>query len=252
MPLTSRLTYAIGDVHGRADLLTQLVRQIRVDVARRRRPGERPLVVLLGDYVDRGLHSRDVIDQLIALAAEPEIEARFLLGNHEDAMIDYLDGRISGAGWGRHGGGNTLRSYGIEAPSEPSREAWSALRDSFRAAVPLAHRAFLAGLELMVQEGRLLFVHAGIRPDVALEAQTKRDLLWIRTEFLEAERADPWLVVHGHTPRSEAYAGPGRLCLDSGGYMTGRLTAAVFDEDTVMLIESGRSSPRRINVKLAS
>ena len=252
MQVARRLVYAVGDVHGRADLLAALIGQIRADRAERHRVSERPLVVFLGDYIDRGLHSREVIDQLIAFAADPDFEARFLLGNHEDAMIDYLEGRISGVGWGNHGGGTTLQSYGVTPPVRPSRQAWSDRRDSFRAAVPLPHRQFLEKLELMVQEDQLLFVHAGIRPGIALEDQAKRDLLWIRSEFLDAERADPWLVVHGHSPKAEAYAGPGRLCLDSGGYLTGRLTAAVFDGDAVMLIETARAAPRRLAMTLPS
>ena len=248
MQVVRRLIYAVGDVHGRADLLAALFDQIRADRAERRPTGERPLVVFLGDYIDRGAQSRQVIDQLIAFASDPGFEARFLLGNHEDAMIDYHEGRISGVGWGNHGGGMTLLSYGVTPPTRPSRQAWSSRRDDFRAAVPSSHRQFLNELEFMVQEEHLLFVHAGIRPGIALQDQAKRDLLWIRSEFLEVERADCWLVVHGHTPKSEAYAGPGRLCLDSGGYLTGRLTAAVFDGDAVMLIETARRGARPIEL----
>lgn len=252
VPLTDRLTYAVGDIHGRADLLTRLLDRMREDRRQRWRGGQVPLVVFLGDYIDRGPHSREVIDLLLAFAAEPEFESRFLLGNHEDAMIDYLDGRISGLGWSKHGGDTTLRSYGVEPPREESRTAWSARRDPFRAAVPAAHRAFLDGLELMIAAGRLLFVHAGIRPGVAIEEQTKRDLLWIRREFLDGERDDGLLVVHGHTPKSEAYGAAGRLCLDSGSYVTGRLTAAVFDGAEVHLIETANREARPFAVSVAA
>lgn len=246
--LTGRLTYAVGDIHGRSDLLGRLLDRLRADRAARGGPA---LIVFLGDYVDRGPHSREVIDQLLAFRDEPGFDCRFLLGNHEDAMLDYLDGRISGLGWSKHGGGTTLRSYGVEPPAEASRTAWAARRDAFRAAVPGAHRDFLDRLELFVQQDRLLFVHAGIRPGLALEQQEKRDLLWIRSEFLHAERDDGWLVVHGHTPKEEAYAGPGRLCLDSGSYLSGRLTAAVFDGADVSLIETHASAPRPFPVRLA-
>lgn len=248
-PLTNRLTYAVGDIHGRADLLVRLLDQVRADRAARAAPG-RALIVFLGDYVDRGPHSREVIDQLLAFADDPAFESRFLLGNHEDAMLDYLEGRISGLGWSKHGGDTTLRSYGVEPPREESRSAWVARRDAFRAAVPAAHRAFLERLELVIVQDHLLFVHAGIRPGVALEQQEKRDLLWIRSEFLQAERADSWLVVHGHTPKEEAYAGPGRLCLDSGSYLSGRLTAARFDGGEVTLIETHGRGPRPFTVQL--
>jgi serine/threonine protein phosphatase 1 len=247
--LTDRLTYAVGDIHGRADLLARLLDLIRTDRAARAAPG-RALIVFLGDYVDRGPRSREVIDQLLAFADDPAFESRFLLGNHEDAMLDYLDGRISGLGWAKHGGDTTLRSYGVEPPREESRTAWAARRDAFRAAVPPSHRAFLERCELSVAQGRLLFVHAGIRPGVALAEQEKRDLLWIRSEFLQAERDDRWLVVHGHTPKEEAYAGPGRLCLDSGSYLSGRLTAAAFDGAEVTLIETHGRAPRPFAIQL--
>lgn len=251
MPLlTERLTYAVGDIHGRADLLARLLDKLRADRAARA-TATPALIVFLGDYVDRGPQSREVIDRLIAFRDEPGFECRFLLGNHEDAMLDYLDGRISGLGWSKHGGDTTLRSYGVTPPAEASRTAWAARRDAFRAAVPAAHRAFLEGLELAVVQDRLLFVHAGIRPGVALEQQEKRDLLWIRSEFLQSERDDRWLVVHGHTPKEEAYAGPGRLCLDSGSYLSGRLTAAVFDGADVALIETHGTAARPFPVQLA-
>lgn len=250
MALADRLVYAIGDIHGRADLLARLLDQIRADRERQAPGGEPTLTIFLGDYVDRGPQSRQVIDLLLDFRRDPAFETRFLLGNHEDTMLDYLDGRVSGLGWSRHGGDATLQSYGVTPPSEESRTAWSARRKAFAAAVPDAHRAFLEGLELTIAVGQILFVHAGIRPGIAVDQQSKRDLLWIRREFLEAERTDPWLVVHGHTPKAEAYGGPGRLCLDSGGYISGRLTAASFLGDMVSLIETGRKEPRPFPVQL--
>ncbi|PZU07031.1 metallophosphoesterase family protein [Sphingomonas sp.] len=249
--LVDRLTYAIGDIHGRADLLARLLDQIRADRAREAADGAPTLTIFLGDYVDRGPQSREVIDLLLDFRRDPAFECRFLLGNHEDTMLDYLEGRISGLGWSRHGGGETLKSYGVAPPREDSRSAWMARREAFRAAVPATHRDFLQDLELMIAVGQTLFVHAGIRPGVAIDQQSKRDLLWIRREFLESERADPWLVVHGHTPKAEAYGAPGRLCLDSGGYISGRLTAAAFAGDAVRLIETGVREPRLFPVRLA-
>jgi serine/threonine protein phosphatase 1 len=253
LPLVDRLTYAIGDIHGRADLLAGLLGQIRADRQARigGGGGEPPLIVFLGDYIDRGPQSREVIDMLLSFRQDDAFESRFLLGNHEDTMIDYLDGGISGLGWSKHGGAATLRSYGVAPPAEESRTAWSEARAAFRAAVPSSHREFLGNLEMMIPVGRTMFVHAGIRPGIAMEQQTKRDLLWIRREFLDGDRQDDWLVVHGHTPKAEAYGGPGRLCLDSGSYVTGRLTAAVFEGDSVSLIETGRDRPRPFPVQLA-
>lgn len=247
-----RLAYAIGDVHGRGDLLPAMIDAIAADsAARRRGTGERPLLVFLGDYIDRGPASREVIDQMLALERDGRFEARFLMGNHEEAMLDYLDGRTSGAGWARFGGAETIRSYGLEPPADSSRAAWSDFRPRLAAAVPEEHLDFLRRLELMVAAGRLLFVHAGIRPGVPVERQERRDLLWIRSEFLHAPRADRWLVVHGHTPKDSAYGAPGRLCLDSGAYLSGRLTAALFDGDAVALIESPHHRPRPLEVRFA-
>jgi hypothetical protein len=251
LTLVDRLTYAIGDIHGRADLLARLLDQIRLDREEQASGTQPTPVIFLGDYIDRGPQSRQVIDLLLDFRRDPAFEARFLLGNHEDTMIDYLEGRISGLGWSRHGGDATLQSYGVTPPSEDSRTAWSQRRGEFRAAVPPTHSLFLNELELMITAGRILFVHAGIRPGIALDQQTRRDLLWIRREFLESVRPDSWLVVHGHTPKAEAYGGPGRLCLDSGGYMSGRLTAAAFSGDTVRLIETGRKESRLFPVQLS-
>jgi serine/threonine protein phosphatase 1 len=251
LALVDRLVYAIGDIHGRADLLARLLDQIRAD-RERQAPGAEPtLCIFLGDYVDRGPQSREVIDLLLDFRRDPAFETRFLLGNHEDTMLDYMEGRVSGLGWSRHGGGTTLQSYGVAPPDEDSRVAWSARRRAFAAAVPPEHRAFLESLELTIAIGQILFVHAGIRPGIAVDQQEKRDLLWIRREFLDAARTDRWLIVHGHTPKAEAYGGPGRLCLDSGGYISGRLTAASFHGDVVRLIETGRKEPRPFPVQLA-
>lgn len=236
------LTYSVGDIHGRADLLAPMLDLIRQDSATRRNPGDSAArVVFLGDYVDRGAQSKQVIDLLLDFRKDAGFECHFLLGNHEDAMLDYLDGRSSGAGWGRHGGGATLQSYGITPPRSESREAWAAQRDAFIAAVPAEHRRFLDELVLMVRFENMIFVHAGLRSGIALDQQMKRDLLWIRSEFLQAEQDTTLLVVHGHTPKEKAYGAPGRLCLDSGAYVTGRLTGAVFDGASISILETAKS-----------
>ncbi|MCC6826756.1 MAG: serine/threonine protein phosphatase [Novosphingobium sp.] len=236
-----RIVYAVGDIHGRADLLERLLGRIRKD-RDQREPGAGdapPLLVFLGDYVDRGAESRRAIDLLLELAGDPGFECRFLAGNHEDAMLDFLDGKIVGQRWAEHGGDATLRAYGVTVPyAAAPPEAWAQAQARFMDAVPAEHIAFLRGLELMVTVGKLAFVHAGIRPGIPLADQTRRDLLWIRSQFLDVPHSGDGLIVHGHTPGEEVYGAPGRLCLDTGAYMSGRLSAAVFAGETIDLIDT--------------
>jgi len=226
-----RLVYAIGDIHGRLDLLRPLLAQIRQDATREPAPdGARPLLILLGDYIDRGRWSAKVLDEAIALMADGAMETRALLGNHEDAMLAYLDGKASGVSFGRYGGRQTLASYGVTAPeADEGAESWAEVRSAFKAAVPSAHVDFLRGLELTITLGNCLFVHAGVRAGVALESQSRRDLLYIREEFLEAPVDCGRFIVHGHTPEDEPYGAPGRLCVDTGAYASGKLTAVRLD-----------------------
>jgi hypothetical protein len=230
-----RLIYAIGDLHGRVDLFDTLVARIRADIAAH--PGGcegRPMIVLLGDYIDRGPASAQLIERILAVSADEAIEWRAVLGNHEDAMVAFLDERSSGQSWGRHGGMTTLASYGVAAPEDA--EGWAAVRTQLRAAVPPAHDAWLRALEHHIVQGGLIFVHAGLRAGVPLDRQKLKDILYIREEFLGTPVDGGLLVVHGHTPQDEAYGAPGRICLDSGAYATGVLTAARFDGGPVRLL----------------
>ena len=231
-----RLVYAIGDLHGRVDLFDRLVAQIRADIAAH--PGGytgKPLIVLLGDYIDRGPASAQVIDRILELEQDGTIEVRSVLGNHEDAMVAFLDERSSGQSWGRYGGLTTLASYGVPAP-EDGAEGWAVARERLRAAVPPAHDAWLRRLEHYIVLGGLIFVHAGLRPGVPLAKQRLKDILYIREEFLDAPVDGGLLVVHGHTPRDEPYGARGRMCVDTGAYATGVLTAARFDGGRPRLI----------------
>ncbi len=230
-----RLIYAIGDLHGRVDLFDRLIGRIRADIAAH--PGgyrDRPMIVLLGDYIDRGPASAQLIDRIIEETADPAIEWRAVLGNHEDAMVAFLDERSSGQSWGRHGGATTLTSYGVATPE--SAEGWATAREELRAAVPAAHDAWLRQLSHYIVEGELVFVHAGLRAGVPLDKQRMKDILYIREEFLSAPVDGGLLIVHGHTPQDEAYGAPGRICLDSGAYATGVLTAARFDGGPIKLL----------------
>jgi hypothetical protein len=236
-----RLIYAIGDVHGRADLLAPLIERIARD-AQARPPvdGGKPMIVFLGDYVDRGRRSRDVIDQIIALRRSDDFEVRALLGNHEEAMLAYVEGRSTGVSFGRYGGQATLASYGVQPPDEgEGKEAWEAVRQQFRDALPPSHLDFLRGLELTFIAGDCLFVHAGLRAGVPIERQSKRDMLYIREEFFKAPVDCGKFIVHGHTPGETAFGAPGRLCLDTGAYASGILTAGRFDGGEPTLLQVG-------------
>ncbi len=230
--------YAIGDIHGELALAQRLVALIERDNAARG-PAEVHLV-FLGDYVDRGAHSAALIDWLIE---QPPAFARnhFLRGNHEDAFHAVLEGDESDlAGWRRFGGRETLASYQIG-----DREVAMG-GPFFRAAlaekVPATHRAFLAGLRDYVQIGDYLFVHAGIRPGVAIDAQDPRDLTWIRREFLESERDHGVIVVHGHTISPDVVERPNRIGIDTGAYMHGRLTAVGLEGEERWFLAAERES----------
>jgi serine/threonine protein phosphatase 1 len=245
MDTGGRLAYAVGDIHGRDDLLMQLIKQIVADAAERRQHfAQPPLLVLLGDYVDRGRQSPQVLDRLIAMRNALDFETHFLCGNHEEAMLDFIEGRNSGRGWARFGGRNTMESYGVRPPlSDGDNDGWEAARAALIAAVPAAHVALLREMQLYLVCGELLFVHAGVRPGVALAAQRREDLLGIRSEFLDAEEGFDHFIVHGHTPVEQCDLRPGRLNLDTGAYMTGQLSAARFDGRAPVILSVPRKLP---------
>jgi serine/threonine protein phosphatase 1 len=233
-----RVIYAVGDVHGRLDLLDPLLEQIRADAARLEAE-IRPVLVFVGDYVDRGAESKGVIDRVIELQAAGPFEVRPLKGNHEEAMLTFLGDPNFGPTWNEHGGGQTLSSYGVTPPIlRMDAEQWEKARQDFALALPADHLSFLQGLELTAVFGDYVFVHAGLRPGVALDAQSEHDLLWIRQDFLGAARPFEKVVVHGHTPAEEAYLGDCRIGIDTGAYATGVLTAVRLDGPDRRLIQA--------------
>jgi len=219
-----QLLYAVGDIHGRLDLLDALLELIEADAARAAQ-AERRTLVFLGDYVDRGLDSRGVVERLIG-GLPQDFEAHFLKGNHEAILLNFLDDAWSLENWRKNGGDATMLSYGVDterlarigAPSD----AW---RQAFAAALPEAHLRFFKSLQLSVSFGDYLFVHAGVKPGVPLAAQTEADLIWIRGPFLN--HAEPFgkVVVHGHTPGDQPAIRSNRVGIDTGAVFTGRLTA---------------------------
>lgn len=219
-----QLLYAVGDIHGRLDLLQSLLDLIDADARASGHAGRRTLV-FLGDYVDRGPDSRGVVERLMRDLPQG-FETHFLKGNHEAILLDFLEdaGRLDH--WRLNGGDATMLSYGVDterlARFGASPVTW---RDAFAEALPEAHLHFFKNLQLSVGFGDYLFVHAGVRPGVPLAAQSEADLIWIRGPFLN--HADPLgkIVVHGHTPGQEPVTRPNRIGIDTGAVFTGRLTA---------------------------
>ena len=235
-------TYAIGDIHGQLELLHRAHARIAADQARHG-PGT---VVHVGDLVDRGPDSRGVIELLRAGVAAGQ-DWVVLKGNHDRMFTGFLrdirhqePGLREDLGYLHYkiGGGTTLGSYGVRNAAD---RPLAPVHAEAVAAVPMAHRAFLAGLPTSLWRGAAIFVHAGIRPGMPLERQDETDLVWIRTEFLEDRRDHGALIVHGHTALDKATLYPNRLNVDSGAAYGGPLSAVVIDEGAVfVLTETGR------------
>jgi len=220
-----RLVYAVGDIHGHLDALQPLIGKLTDDQARSR-PAERPLLVFLGDYVDRGPDSRGVIEAILALEAGGAFEVVALKGNHEDALLRFLADPGFGPNWLMNWGETTLRSYGVRPPALGAEAAETArVQAQLLAALPQTHRVFLDRLAVSVSVGDYLFVHAGVRPGVALASQDDQDLIWIRYEFLESDADFGKVVVHGHTPADRPVVRANRIGIDTGVYYSGVLTA---------------------------
>lgn len=217
------VVWAIGDVHGRSDLLQPLLEAVVEDL-RTVKPA-RPVVVMLGDYVDRGEDSRGAIDLLCRLADSEDIETHFLRGNHEDRFEAFLTEPELGPAWSEYGGREALRSYGVTVPvlrNEP--EGWIEASAQLNAALPERHRRFLAQQASSFEIGDYFFAHAGARPGIALNDQSANDLMWIRSDFLNARGAFEKVVVHGHTPEEAVHSDARRIGIDTGAYATGVLT----------------------------
>jgi serine/threonine protein phosphatase 1 len=219
--------YAIGDIHGRADLLKRLHDQIEADA--RASSAARKRIVYLGDYVDRGMNSRQVVDLL--LEGPPEgFEAVHLKGNHEEFLLRFLEDAMIGPGWFINGGEATLYSYGVRTPSHSAHLGrLEHMHRQFREFLPSTHLRFFRNLSRLHIEGGYLFVHAGIRPGIAPEAQRDDDILWIREVFLDDGRDHGKIVVHGHTISEEPQVRHNRIGIDTGAYATGVLTALVLE-----------------------
>jgi serine/threonine protein phosphatase 1 len=214
--------YAIGDIHGRLDLLDALLAQIEADD--RARGAARTEYVFLGDLMDRGPDSRGVIDRLLAFSKGPA-RSRFLKGNHEEVFLRAASGDLKALRFLlRIGGRATIMSYGFDHAEYASLD-FEALGARLTERVPAEHVAFLSAFEEMIEIGDYLFVHAGIRPGVDLAAQKASDLRWIRDEFLDSNEDHGKLIVHGHSITDDVDARPNRIGIDTGAFDSGRLTA---------------------------
>lgn len=221
--------YAVGDIHGRSDLLSRVLRGIDADC--RRRPADRPITVFIGDYIDRGPDSRAVLDLLLKWRRDNE--AVFIRGNHETFLPRFLGDSRTLDSWRQNGGLETLLSYGLKPTISPDRHEQVKLADELADALPREHLEFLESLDLSFSCGDYLFVHAGIRPGVPIQEQTEDDLLWIREEFLAHEQPFERFVVHGHTPVNVPDLRSNRINIDTGAFATGRLTCIVIEGSAI-------------------
>jgi serine/threonine protein phosphatase 1 len=224
--------YAVGDIHGRADLLEQLFARIDEDL--KDHPIGETIHIFLGDYIDRGQHSAAVLDLLIERAGTHRMTC--LKGNHEIYLTDFLeDPRILGA-WAQYGALPTLASYGLTPTMNAGPKEQETLALGLRNALPKSHERFLAGLKLTFTCGDFFFVHAGVRPGTPLSRQREEDLLWIRDDFLLHEEPFEKIIVHGHTPVLEPDVRRNRINIDTGAYATGRLTCLKLEHDKILFI----------------
>ncbi len=222
--------YAIGDVHGCYDQLVAAERRISEDLG-----DAHGLVVLVGDYVDRGARSCDVLEHLCQ-PSRPNIRRIALCGNHDDWFFKFLNNELSSETWLRFAGYQTLTSYGVDAAHILRIGDTAALRKAVDQAVPASHRILLETLPSMLQVGNLVFVHAGIRNGLSLEDQSDADLMWIREPFLTRGPELPIIVVHGHTPQVQPHLGNGRIGIDTGCFATGRLTVVKIASGTARIL----------------
>ncbi len=228
--------YAIGDIHGRLDLLTAMSRMIDADAARH--PDRRPIEILIGDLIDRGPDSAGVVDFVIARRQHRDLTA--LRGNHEQYVRDALVSDRSIARWMSFGGQAALNSYGIESKENGELRPSATLAEDFRRAIPDLHRSFFLSLQDYVRHGDYLFVHAGLRPGIPLERQSPEDLVMIRNEFLDDSTDHGLVVVHGHTPVAEPQVRINRIGIDTRAYESGRLTCLVIDGADITFMQTGQ------------
>ncbi len=243
IPLGHRV-YAVGDVHGHDALLGELLATIEADIATRE--AAEVTIVFLGDLIDRGPSSAEVVERLRCYRPLG-IRVEFLTGNHEEVLLRILDGDGDLiANWLRFGGAQCARSYGIR-PSSLARMSPDKAIAALRSAIPATHQAFVASFADSLRAGDYYFVHAGIRPGVPLGEQAQSDLRWIRGPFLDHSVRHEAMIVHGHTVRTEVEETPGRIGIDTGAYVHGVLTAIGLERDQRWYLQACRQSSAKLS-----
>lgn len=240
--------YCIGDIHGRHDLLVKLLSQIKQDAASF---SGRVLMIYLGDYIDRGMQSRDVIEELLQ-NVQPGIEYVYLRGNHEQTMLDFLREESVGRSWFTYGGQATLASYNAcDAKIPTKREDFITIQQRLLKNLPRSHFQFLNNTLFSYSLGSYFFVHAGINPDLSLSRQKPENMLWIRNEFVSEKKPYEKIIVHGHTITDEPELLPNRIGIDTGAYASGILTCLVLqgDQQRIIQTQSANSPPRSLAAK---
>jgi serine/threonine protein phosphatase 1 len=227
--------YAVGDIHGRLDLLDQLLAEIHAQLARR--PAHKVLLVFVGDLIDRGPNSAEVIERLRTYRRDG-VKTMFLLGNHEEVLLRILGGEPELiTKWRWFGGAECLKSYGVDPSQLTGRSEQEAL-EIVRNAIPKEHKEFLESFVDTCRFGDYLFVHAGIRPGVEVDQQSQTDLRWIREPFLLDDTDHGFVVVHGHTISPEVELMPNRIGIDTGAYRTGVLTALAIEGSRTWFLQT--------------
>lgn len=217
--------YAIGDIHGRSDLLNALASQIQADLEVDPCPDAR--TIFLGDYIDRGMNSFAVVDRLAQGIFPTPILA--LRGNHEATLLDFIEDPSVLSMWRHYGAVETLASYGVDVRDVQRGRGFAEAREKFLQNLPLRHLDFYRTTPLWWSCGDYFFCHAGVRPGLSLARQQERDLLWIRNEFLLDSAMHEKVIVHGHTPADAPENLPNRINVDTGAYATGGLTCVVLE-----------------------
>jgi len=225
-PDGNSLLYVIGDIHGRLDLLDRLIAAIDRDVQEH---GPKAIVITLGDYIDRGPDSRGVLDRLMDNPFPTPYVA--LKGNHEALLAAFLADPAVCTRWRMLGGLETLHSYGVPVSSLAISKNYEEAAARLRVAMPSKHLGFLQSLKSWYSHGKYFCCHAGVRPGVPLDRQSDKDLIWIRDEFLRSKIDFGKIVVHGHTPTPEPEVLPNRINIDTGAFVTGKLTCIVLEGD---------------------
>lgn len=224
--------YAVGDIHGRIDLLQKLLVRIWSDAS-----VESNTLVFVGDYVDRGPASKEVVECLVNLR-RPGWDVVKLRGNHEQFLLEYLSNPDAYQAWRSFGGAETLLSYGVRPPIFSDSKELLRAHAEFTANLPRSHLAFLTALSYAHTIGDYLFVHAGVRPGIALERQSPEDMLWIREDFLLSDERLEKVIVHGHSPSERPVLRANRIGIDTGAYATNCLTAAKLTGESCMFLST--------------